>query len=118
MDWYIYDENGNLVNTIHASEDYVVDLCNEHPGWTYAPVQTSPTTPTLYPYQRALIAEFENIRDRIFDFLKDHGWANNVDNFNLATRQYDAMIDYYLVLNERIVNEGIQEFVPVPDYVI
>lgn len=117
MDWYIYDENGNLVNTIHASESYVIDICNEHPGWTYAPVNSNPT-PNLYPYQQALIAEFENIRDHIFSFLQDHGWANSVENFNLATRQYDAMIEYYLVLNERIVNEGIQEYVSVPDYAL
>lgn len=72
----------------------------------------------MNPYQQSLISEFEDIRDRIFNFLQDHGWANSVRNFNLANRQYDAMVDYYLVLNERIVDEGIESHVSVPDYVI
>lgn len=113
MDWYIYDADGNYVNLIHGSEEFVINLCNENPGWTYAPVQTTPPEPTITPHQQSLINDFNNIQSRIISFIQDHSWATTRSTFELAEKQYDAMVELYLVLADRIRYEGLESYVTI-----
>lgn len=112
MEWNIY-KNGNLINTIYADENFVKELCEEN-GWTYAPYGQNPNpSPSITPYQRSLLDEFDSIQSRILAFIQDHSWAITRETFDLATRQYDAMVEYYIVLSDRIRYEGLESYVTI-----
>lgn len=114
MYWNIY-ENGVLINTICADEDFVISYCQEN-GYTYSPKDygtSDPPTPSLTPYQQSLINDFNDIQSRIIAFIQDHSWATTRATFDLATQQYDAMVDLYLVLADRIRYENLESYVTI-----
>lgn len=111
--WYIYDADGNLVNTVYGTEESIKELC-ESEGWTYvlAGGPDPDPQPTLTDSQQRLIDDFVSIRTKLMIFYQDHSWARSSETFELAIRQWTAMVDYYKVLHERIQMEGLTEHIP------
>lgn len=102
--WNIYDGSGVLINTIVGTEERIQEYCTEN-GYTY---ELDPNwVPPLTDVQKNLIKEYNWVENRISGFLENHIWANSRETFTLAVRQYNAMVDYYLVLHERIVMDGL-----------
>lgn len=103
--WNIYDSDGKIINTIVGTEENIQQYCEEN-GYTY---ELDPNwIPPLTDTQKNLIKEHNWVENRISSFLEGHSWANTRETFTLATRQYNAMVDYYLALHERAVMEGIE----------
>lgn len=110
--WYIYNSDGEQINVIRATEEVVQQMCEEE-GWTYAfAYDDEPQTPTLSGAQQRLIDDFVSIRTKLMIFYQDHSWARSSETFELAIRQWTAMVDYYKVLHERIQMEGLTEHIP------
>lgn len=103
--WKVY-RNGEFVNYLWGTEEYVNEFCSER-GFTYEydPYYKKPLTEE----DKALIREHNWIEARLTSFINDHSWANTKERFELAARQYEAMIAYYLVLQERVVNDGLSD---------
>lgn len=113
MSWKIYDEDGNLINTIVGSEEFVIEYCREN-GYTYELIPENPNpSPTLTYHQQNLIDDFNQMQSRIISFIQDHSWATTRNTFELAEKQYDAMVELYLVLADRIRYEGLESYVTI-----
>lgn len=113
MHWIIYDAEGNEINRIAADEDFVKTLCEEN-GYTYELIPENPNpSPTLTYHQQNLIDDFNQMQSRIIAFIQDHSWATTRATFELAEKQYDAMVELYLVLADRIRYEGLESYVTI-----
>lgn len=114
--WYIYDADGNHINTIYGTESAVKQIC-EMEGYTYAPVpdeNPNPVVPDpLTPEQNDLLRQFDTLKLDIMALIQEHDWARNRESFELVARQYDAMVDYYIVLADRIRYEGLESYVTI-----
>lgn len=104
--WLIYDADGNYVNGTVGTEEWVRVYCEER-GYTYEldPNWVAPLT----DYQKNLIKEHNWVENRLTGLIEDHSWAHSREEFDIVVRQYDAMVEYYMVLRERIMNEGLED---------
>lgn len=115
MDYEIYADT-TLINTIVASEDFVIKYCSEH-GYGYRlrgsdsdiiyPSGNEPDEIPLTFYQQSLIDEYNQIQSKIDALISEHYWADTAVTFTLAMRQYNALIELLAVLHDRIEYEGI-----------